>query len=704
MNASDGQRIAKRHLERSAIVYVRQSDPYQVRENAESTLLQRSLRERAIEMGWAMPRLVEDDLGISASGFADRPGFQWMLEQVTARKVGIIFCIEASRLSRNSSDWARLFELCGYFDTLVADTQQVYDVSIPNDRLVLQIKGTVAEVELSSLRIRLRAGLEAKAARGELKILLPPGYVYDANEQIVLDPDERVQQAVRSMFEQFAHATSVRQLALAYRDTQTLFPIRKPRQRNRLEWGLPQSAMLHKLLSHPIYAGVYARGRTQRYVDFADGKLVKRTKRILSPDAWRVCIRNHHEAYISWQQYEDNQAKLAEARPRWTMDENRCAVREGRALLAGLVRCGHCGRKLRVIYNRKSSAMYFCDGADPRGARSCLSFGAKYVDREVGAELCRAMEPLAIEAAMRAFELERDEREQAVEHARLRVEAAQYAADRAFEQYDLADPKNRLVVDNLEKRLNEKLGEVRLAQEDLERRLDKNPPLTKEQREELCQLSRDFPRLWDHPDTPTPLRKQLLRAAIREVIARREGAKLAFTIHWVGDTCTQLAVNKRATPVGSKTDPSLTELVQKLAAASLDDAEIARILNMKKITTPRDLRWTKDRVKDFRSRHRIRIGPKPDPKEVLTGQQARDYLGIGYHGLTALVARGALHTNQVTDFAPWRISRAELDSDYVQSLVAVLKKTGKLPPREGSPQLQRALFVENSTNPRKGAL
>jgi DNA invertase Pin-like site-specific DNA recombinase len=704
MNPGDGQRIAKRHLERNAIVYVRQSDSYQVRENAESTLLQRSLREKAIEMGWAMPRLVEDDLGITASGFADRPGFRWMLEQVTQRKVGIIFCIEASRLSRNSSDWAQLFELCGYFDTLVADTQQVYDVSIPNDRLVLQIRGTVAEVELSSLRIRLRAGIEAKAARGELKILLPPGYVYDANDQIAIDPDERVQQAIRSMFEQFAHATSVRQLALAYRDTQTLFPIRKPRQRDRLQWGLPNRAMLHKLLSHPIYAGVYARGRTRSYVDFAEGKLVKRTKRILSPDEWRVCIRDHHEAYISWQQYQDNQGKLAEARPRWTMDENRCAVREGRALLAGLVRCGQCGRKLRVIYNRKSSAMYFCDGAGPRGARTCLSFGAKYVDREVGDELCRAMEPLAIEAAKRAFELEREERDQAVEHARLRIEAAQYAADRAFEQYDLADPKNRLVVDNLEKRLNAKLVEVRLAQDALERRLDRDPPLTKKQCEELCRLSLEFPRLWNHPDTPTTLRKQLLRAAIREVIVKREGSKLAFTIHWAGDTCTQLAVNKRATPVGSKTDASLTELVQKLAAASLDDAEIARILNMKKTTTPRDLRWTKDRVKSFRSRNRIRTGPKPDPSDVLTGQQARDYLGVGYHGLTALVARGAIHTNQVTDFAPWRISRAELDSDYVQYLVAVLKRTGKLPPEEGSPQLQAELFTEKSTETRKGAL
>jgi len=703
MNPDDRHRVAKRHLDRSAIVYVRQSDPRQVRENIESTLLQRGLRERAIEIGWSSPTLVEDDLGITASGFADRPGFQWMLTQVTMRKVGIIFCIEASRLSRNSSDWAQLFELCGYFDTLVADEQQIYDVSIPNDRLVLQIKGTVAELELSSLKTRLRAGLEAKAARGELKVLLPSGYVYDTDDKIVLDPDQRVQQAIRSMFERFEHATSVRQLALSYQDGQTLFPICKPRDRNGIVWELPQRYVLHNLLSHPIYAGVYARGRTETYVDYSDGRLVKRSKRVSSPDEWKVCIRDHHEAYISWDQYLKNQLKLAEARPRWTMDDNRCAVRKGRALLAGLLRCGQCGRKLRVIYNRKSSAMYHCDGYGPRGTNLCLSFGAKYVDQHVGVQLCQAMEPLAIEAAERAFALEQQQREQGVDQARLRVQAAQYAADRAFEQYDLADPKNRLVVDNLERRLNEKLAEVRASQRALDERLKGDPPLTKEQRDELQSLSRDFTRLWNHPDTPTQLRKQLLRVAIREIIVQREGRRLRFSLHWAGDNCTTLTVIKRTKPVGSRADSSLIELVQELAE-TLNDGEIARILNMKQIMTPRDLRWTKDRVESFRSRHRIKKCKNNDDPEVLTGQGARDYLGIGYHGLTALVQRGLIHTNQVTDFAPWRISRAELDSQPVQRMVRELKNSGRLPPHGESPQQQKELFAIKSTQPRKGAL
>jgi len=204
MNPADQHRIAKRHLERPAIVYVRQSDPQQVRVHTESTRLQRGLREKAIALGWPNPTVIDEDLGVTATGFAERRGFQWMLTKVTMRRAGIILCMDASRLSRNSKDWAHLFEMCGYFDTLVADLQQVYDISIPNDRLILQIKGTVAELELSSMRTRLRAGLEAKAARGELRVLLPPGYVYDCNDQIVMDPDERVQQAIRGMFEKLS--------------------------------------------------------------------------------------------------------------------------------------------------------------------------------------------------------------------------------------------------------------------------------------------------------------------------------------------------------------------------------------------------------------------------------------------------------------------------------------------------------------------
>ncbi len=704
MNPADQHRITKRHLERAAIVYIRQSSPGQVRDHTESTNLQRGLRERAIELGWPNPIVIENDLGITASGFAERPGFQWSLTQVTMRKAGIILCIEASRLSRNSKDWAHLFEMCGYFDTLVADFQQVYDISIPNDRLVLQIKGTIAEVEYENTKTRLRMAIEAKAARGELKVLLPPGYVYDCDGQIVLHPDERVQQAIRFMFEQFEHATSVRQLAMSYRDSHTLFPTKMPGKDRVIVWDVPPASILTRLISHPVFAGVYSRGRTQSFVDYVDGKLVKRTARIVSPEQWKVCIKDHHEAYISWEQFQSNTTKLDEARPRWAMNDNRGAIREGLALLAGLLRCGHCGRRVYVAY-RKGGALYYCDGSGQTKAKRCLSFGSKLIDQKVGEQLCRVVEPLAIEAAQEAFMLEREQHDQAIEQARLRLQAAEYAADRAFEQYDLMDPKNRLVVDNLEQRLNQKLAEVQAARQQVEQCLKKEAPLTEDQRQELQELAQDFPNVWSHPETPVTLRKQLLRTAIREIAVthKPESQQIELMIHWQGDVCTPLNVKKRATPIGSKADSSLVEMVRKLSD-SLGDAEIARILNMKKIPTPRDLRWTQDRVQNFRRKHGIRQAGRTANNEVLTGQQAQKYLGISRNALLSLIRRGVVDTNQVTDFAPLRISRAQLDSEEVQSLVRALKTTGRFPKQGGSPESQVPLFPEKSNMISKEAL
>ena len=240
MNSIELQRITKEHRKRLAFVYIRQSSPHQVRHNTESTRLQFNLRQQAVELGWAEAIVIDDDLGVSAAGYTERIGFQRMLTEVTLRNVGIILCLDASRLSRNSKDWAHLFELCAFFDTLVADLEQVYNLSMPNDRLVLGIKGTVAEMELSIIRTRLRTGLEAKAARGELKFILPQGYTHDYDGQIVKDPNRRVQEAIQYMFERFEQANSLRQLALWYRDSQTLFPVRKIRKKNTDLMGDPR--------------------------------------------------------------------------------------------------------------------------------------------------------------------------------------------------------------------------------------------------------------------------------------------------------------------------------------------------------------------------------------------------------------------------------------------------------------------------------
>jgi DNA invertase Pin-like site-specific DNA recombinase len=691
MIADHDHRITEEHLARMAIVYPRQSSRKQVLENTESTRIQLGLREKAVALGWRNPVVIDDDLGVSAGGFADRPGFQQMLTRVTMREVGIILCSDASRLSRNSKDWAHLFEFCGYFKVLIADLEQVYDLSRSNDRLVLGIKGAVAELEYGIIRSRLRDALEAKARRGDLRFNLPAGYVHDESGKIVFDPDKRVQQEIYTMFEQFDRATSVRQLAMWYRDTNRLFPIRLQRKGAKTNWQVPTSKTLYKLLVHPVYAGAYVHGRRVTCVEYDSGKLVKRVKERTAIEDCDVCIRDDHPAYISWDKLLANRAKILENRARWPMDDNRGAIREGLALLAGLLRCGHCGSRIYVGY-KKDSALYYCDGGHEKSSKRCFSFGSKLIDRRVSEELCRALEPFAIKAAIAAADMKQEQRTQEIESATMQVDAVRYEADRAFEQFDLCDPKNRLVADSLEQRLNAKLAELQMAKDKLEELRGLQEELTEEQRQRLRELASDFPKVWNHPEADPKLKKRLLRVAILEILVKHEAEhqRLEVTVHWKGGVHTRLHVKKRPRPRGSKADPSLVEFVRQLSE-QLRDADIARILNMKHVLTPRGLKWTQDRVRDFRHHHRLRAAKGERDPDQLTMNEVMRYLDVSHNAVLALEKMGAISKNQITDFAPWRVSRKELDSDRVQALVRVLKATGRLP-KGGCPKNQLMFF------------
>lgn len=692
---SSDQRISTEHLSRSALIYVRQSSPGQVRGNPESTRVQLGLCEKAVALGWRTPRVIEDDLGLSAAGYVDRPGFQELLTRVAMREVGIILCLDASRLSRNSKDWAHLFELCSYFTTLIADLEQIYDLAQPNDRLLMGIKGTVSEMELTVLRARLQSGTEAKAARGELKINLPIGYAYDACDKIVFDPDRRVQRAVTAVFEQLDRCSSVRQVVMWYRDHSLTLPVKLVGKYEKTRWEIPSPTKIRSILRHPIYAGVYVWGRRFTFIDYVDGKLIKRVGERNQIEDSKVCIHDHHPAYITWDRFLENRARISQNRPRWRMEENQGAIRDGLALLAGLLRCGQCGGRIYVAYKRES-ALYYCDGGNEKGSKRCLSFGSKLIDKGVSGELCRALEPLAIKASVVAADMRHEQVSGQFESARLQVEAAQYEVDRAFDQFDLCDPKNRLVADTLEERLNEKLGELQNAKQKLDELDENEDRLTDAQRRRLEELARDFPSVWQHPDADPKLKKRILRSAIHEVIVKHEVENrcLEVTIHWKGGAHSRINVTKRATPVGNKADPSLVKLVRDLAA-ELSDAEVTRILNMKKLQTPRGLRWTEERVTAFRKQHRIRTVKLQRGCDRLTMSEATKYLGIGHNGLLGLVRLGAVSRNQITEFAPWRVSRSELDSDRVQSLVRFLKTTGRLP-RGGSPKNQLTLFDEET--------
>jgi len=470
-----------------------------------------------------------------------------------------------------------------------------------------------------------------------------------------------------------------------------------------VEWRIPTFFALLKLITHPIYAGVYVYGRHRMRVELVGGRLVKRREDPVAPEAARVFIPDHHEAYITWEQYKANQARIGEARPRWSMQQNQGAIRDGLALLTGVLRCGHCGGLVRVAYKRES-AHYYCNGGLPDGSQRCLSFGSKAIDHTVSEQLCEVLKPHAVAAAVQAFDIDIKERSQATEQARLAVQAAKYEADRALEQYDLVDPRNRLVAANLEARLNDRLESLQSAKAHLETCEKACVPLSPEQVDRLHKLSQDFPSAWNDPNAPFGLKKRILRAVVREIIVSSpQPSTLKAVIHWQGGCHTEILVPKRVRQPGSKADAKLVDLV-RLLAQTLDDVQITRILNLKKLTTPRGLRWSMDRVVAFRKQHAISMGGQVQDDGVLSSDQAAALLGISRNGIVGLAREGYLTIHQVTDYAPCRLLRAEVESEETRKAVEMIKKTGHVPPRRGCPDQQVALFPGSTVSVRKGAL
>ena len=399
-------KIKLEHLARKAIVYLRQSSEKQVRENLESQRLQFDLAERVHSLGWSEVEVISSDLGASAAiGSASREGFERVLSSVALGEVGIVASRELSRLSRTDKDWCRLLEVCQLFETLIGDDQQVYDLSQLDDQLVLGIKGTLSVVELKVLRQRLQEGQESKARRGELFKRLPVGYVLDATGKVVLHPDRRVSQAIQLLFTKFRELWSVRQTFLWFRDHDVELPA-NPIRGTQLVWKIPSQSLVGDILRNPFYAGAYVWGRRPVKAVLVEGRLEKRQGAIRPPEQCRVFIPDHHPGYIDWASYEDNQRMTLRNAVNWEGNEATSAIRAGQGLLAGLLRCGHCGRKLHVRYwgGTGTNARYLCRGDYADGGQYCIGFGGALVDRRLSQELLNVISPLGVEASLKAIE------------------------------------------------------------------------------------------------------------------------------------------------------------------------------------------------------------------------------------------------------------------------------------------------------------
>ena len=690
--SSPHPKITAQHQQRRAIVYLRQSTERQLRQNKESQRLQYELADRAREFGFQKVELIDADLGRSAAiGAAPREGFERLIASVAVGEVGMILSREVSRLSRTDKDWCQLLELCQLFDTLIADSDQVYDVRTMDDQLVLGIKGTLSVVELKVLNQRLQQGMEAKAQRGELVRLLPPGYVRDAQGHIVKNPDQRVCEAIHSVFRRFRRTRGIRQTFLWFKKHNLELPVNKRRgEKMTLVWQVPTHAFINGILHNPCYAGAYVWGQRRTELALIDGKLTKRTGKLLRPEDCRVFIPDHHESYIDWQTYQDNLRIMQGNSTKTQPDEATGAVRAGKALLAGLLRCGRCGRKIYVHYWGKSgtSPRYGCHGAFVDGGAYCMTFGGAGVDRRFSQELLSVLTPLGIEASLEAAERlsEQDQAQrQALAH---KCEQLDYEAKRAFEQYNEVDPRHRLVAVELERRWNAKLEELEAASSSFAALDQKKPTLTDVEHTALCRLGEQFIDVWNSPDCPVTLRKTIIRILVKEVIVNTDasGERLAFVIHWHGGSHTGFDMPKPKWGHPNKTAPEAIEVIREMAVR-YSDAEMARVLNKNGCYTGQGNRWTQGRVASARRKYVITGRPHrlPDP-EMLTLRQAARHCGVSSSTIKKLVKSGLLNRDQVARWAPWEIQRADLDSAPIRQAIAQLQTTGKLPLPEDAQQ------------------
>jgi excisionase family DNA binding protein len=685
-------KIAPDHLARSAFVYVRQSTPDQLANNPESRRRQYALAARAQTLGWENVIVIDDDLGRSGGGTA-RPGFERLLAAICTGTAGAVLAIEASRLARNGRDWHTLLEFCSLVNCLIIDEDGVYDPKLVNDRLLLGMKGTFSELELSILRQRSHEALRLKAARGDLYTSVAIGYVRSADDRLELDPDERVREAIHLAFRKFAEFGSVRQVTMWLCDKDIKMPVIVYGPRGRtVEWRLPRYNTIHRLLTNPIYAGAYVFGRTGSQVRVEAGrKLITRGVR-RSQKEWEVLIRDHHAGYICWEDYENNLRTInGNANMKGGMVPG--SVRNGGGLLIGLLRCGHCGRKLKVLHNgARGVARYLCNDASVNHGRrtKCISFGNLRIDAAVSAEALALIAPLGLDAALQAI-ADRDragsERLQQIE---LALEQARYEAARAHRQYDAVDPENRLVVGDLERRWNERLAEVARLEDELRTAHDKRPPaVTEAERAKLLALAKDLPRLWNHPAASRATRKRILRTVLEEIIVTVEPGQLRLKLHWKGGDHTTLKVVKNRTGQHRWTTDTTTEQLLRDLARVLPDDKIASVLNRLSIRTGKDNTWTQQRVRTFRNDHGIAVyreGERAERGEVVL-HEAASRLGVSTMTVVRLIKDGVLPAKQTCVGAPYVIREADLELPAVKRMI----KNGRAvspDPRQGTLEYQ----------------
>jgi excisionase family DNA binding protein len=659
-------------LKRKAVVYVRQSTQSQVMTNLESKRRQYDLADVARQRGFVDVEIIDDDLGRSASGTVVRPGFDRLVAWLCAGKVGAVLCFDASRLARNGRDWHHLLELCGLVEARVIDLDGVYDPCRPNDRLLLGMKGSISEFELGVLRARMLDAARSRPAGASCGYRFRSATSGTVKLGLGLDPDLRLQEVIRLIFTRFRELGSARQVLLSMKADQIHFP--RPSDEGRMtsfEWLPIRYRNVIAVLKNPFYAGVYVYGKSEKRTAIIEGRARRSYGHGKPIGTWEVMIKDHHEGYIGWAEYERNQKQLA--LNNYGRAGGVKTGRGGRALLSGIMICGRCGRRLSVAYtgNPQSRPVYRCDKPNlMMGLPRCMTFGGPRVDAAVSRELLLAVEPMAIDAA---FEAERMHRQQQDDQQRIRdleMQQAQYDASLAERRYAACDPDNRLIAAQLEKNWEAALRRVR----DLETRrpAERRSDITADTNA-FTNLADNLSAAWNAPGVTTRARQQLLRTLITDIIVDvdDDAREVILTIHWRGGQHSELRVRKpRSGEHGCATTEDALAVMRSMAGRWSDE-HIAASLNRMGMPTGQGKSWTAHRVasvRRVRGIHAYRSAEKDG--KWLTMTEAATALGVTNHTLRRLIKAQVLPAEQVVAGAPYQIRADDLASEPVKTAVA----------------------------------
>jgi DNA invertase Pin-like site-specific DNA recombinase len=682
-------KIAEHHHSRLAYVYLRQSTPGQVLHHQESTERQYALREKAQELGWseASIRTLDGDLGKSGAQMAGREDFKTLVADVSMGQVGAVLALEASRLSRSDLDWHRLLELCALTKTLVIDEDGCYDPADFNDGLLLGLKGTMAHAELHFLRTRLQGGKLNKAKKGELRFPLPVGFRYDEEGRIILDPDEEVSGAVALVFRLFRETGSAFAVVQRFTERGLRFPKRAygGAWHGKLIWGRLTHSRVLGVLKNPSYAGMYVFGRYQYRVQIsAEGEVRKQMRAVDMPD-WRVRLPEHHEAYITEEEFFANLERLEKNRTNGEGTVLNGAAREGLALLQGLLLCGNCGRALTVRYRGNGGIYptYLCNWLHHQAlaTKDCMSFRCDVLDSAIAEEVFQVLQPAELELALGALR-ELETRDQAMMRQwQMRVERAEYEAALAERRYEEVDPSNRLVASTLERRWNEALLQVQdLKKQAAEFQQQKARVATPEQKEKVLALARDLPRLWHAPSTQAKDRKRMLRLLIKDITVEKSTTPKQLLVHirWQGGACSerfvQLPLNM---PDRVRYPDAVVQRVRELAQ-SLPDAEIAAQLNRDGHTSAKGKPYSTEIIRWIRWRYRIPPATLKTPEE-LTVQQVAQQFGVSTGVVYYWIEHGIITTaRRLNDRMPYWITLTPADEEKLRDWVRSSSKITKV--------------------------